>query len=280
MPLDRFFHPRLGHSRKIHDLSWIEKWVWVTYQLASDDFGVMRATVTAIQAADDSLADCKPTAVKHALKGLVDIGLVEAFEHQGFTYLCQLDWQDYQHIGYPRVTDRPKPSETILQRCSEKTRQLFGKHPGGLGKTSANVSETLDENLPSSRARETAKAKANGLRLTAEAPIAARGRKDVAYAGRPNVPALLHAELRSKLSGPDDESDRRLRDWYCETSDVWEGRDIGDDDWTFWRARFQEWIGTTRKTNTGREAKLSPEEMAKAVIRDLEAKAARRAVQS
>ena len=60
------------------------------------------------------------------------------------------------------------------------------------------------------------------------------------------MPAALHQDLRSKLGGDEDVADTKLREWYGAVSDAWENKPIGDDDWTFWRARFQEWIGTTR----------------------------------
>ena len=162
MPLDRFLHPRLGHSAKVCGLSDLQFRVWVQYQLTADDFGVMRATAITVQATNDALAQRSVKAVQAALDRLVDVGLALAFDHQGYRYLCQPDWQDFQRVGYPRLTTNPKPPANILRTFSKRTAEYFEKHPGGLAKDSANIPETLAESLPSSRARETLTAKANG----------------------------------------------------------------------------------------------------------------------
>lgn len=156
MPQDRFIHPRLGHSDKVTLLTDFEFRVWVQYLLSADDFGVMRASAVTVQADNDALHAKKPAIVQRALDHLVAVGLLLTFEHQNRRYVCQKDWHDWQHIGYPRATNEPLPPPEILDQCSEKTRALFGKH-------SWTISEKLAKSFTPPRAREEAKAKTNGL---------------------------------------------------------------------------------------------------------------------
>lgn len=163
MPADRLFHPRAGHSDKVCSLTDLEFRVWWTYELAADDFGVMRCAAVTVQAKNDALALRPAKAIDRALEQLIDVGLVVAFEHQGHRFVCQLDWQDFQKVRYPRDSHEPVPTPEILQQCSEETRELFRLHSG-------KVSEKI---LPPARAggRETANGKrleANGKRQTAE----------------------------------------------------------------------------------------------------------------
>lgn len=169
MPQDRFIHPRLGHSDKVSLLTDLEFRVWVQYLLSADDYGVMRCSPLTVQADNDHLANRPVKAIQRCLDVLVKSGLVRRFEHQQRSYVYQADWQDYQRIGYPRATTQPLPTEHELAECSSKTQRLFARHPlnprGLVAEDLPNTSQILSEDLPPSRARETAKA--NGLRLTA-----------------------------------------------------------------------------------------------------------------
>ncbi len=167
MPADRLFHPRLGHSRKVSALTDFEYRVWTQYQLSADDYGVMRKSAMTLQADNDYLADRPKRAIEKALDALVKVSLVRQFEHQGRLYVYQHDWQDFQHVGYPRATDAPPVPIDAIADCSLKTQKLFARHPSGvyqiLAEDSPKISQTLDKDLPPSRTRETA----NGLRLMA-----------------------------------------------------------------------------------------------------------------
>lgn len=166
MPLDRFFHPRAGHSAKVCSLTDSEFRVWWTYQMAADDYGVMRLSATTIKAANDAFEDRKPAQIERALKRLIDVGLLVPFEHQRRTYVCQLDWQDFQKIRYPRESHEPTPSADVLARCSEDTAELFARHSRKASEIKLErISEILEtkQTLQRAPAREEAK----GLRLTA-----------------------------------------------------------------------------------------------------------------
>lgn len=125
--------------------------------MAADDYGVMRASEVTLQAANTALAKQSKRKVLVAMDTLVEVRLLTAFEHQGERYLCQLDWQDFQKIRYPRDTHQPVPPAEILSKCSTTTAELFSQR-------FRKKTET-DRELQRAPARE----EANGLRLTAEA---------------------------------------------------------------------------------------------------------------
>jgi hypothetical protein len=87
-------------------------------------------------------------------------------------------------------------------------------------------------------------------------PLGYKPRIDVAWPGRPPVPGSLHAEFRDKLGGDPNEADTKLRAWYPIAAAAYDNQPIGDDDFTFWRARFREWIGTTVKPVRASAARL------------------------
>ena len=78
-------------------------------------------------------------------------------------------------------------------------------------------------------------------------PLAYKPRIDVAWPGRPPVPGSLHAEFINKLGGDEADARSTLEAWYPVAADAWQSVPIGDDDFAFWRARFREWVGTTRQ---------------------------------
>lgn len=217
MPADRFIHPRLGHSQKVTALTHLEARVWFQYLLSADDFGVMRLSPLTVQDGNDAIAKEPIEAIQAALQRLIDVGLVQVFEHQQLRYVYQRDWQDWQKVEYPRITFQPKPTKEQLRECSDRTRQLFGKHPGGTngnkktsGKSSPKVSRGSSEDSPNvpqtfpegspSNARERAGAKrqtANGFRLMANGSEGEREREP-----RYTTAEWAHAkEMRSKVYG-------------------------------------------------------------------------------
>lgn len=148
MPQDRLRSPRGSRGRRITLLTDFEFRVWDQYQLTADDFGVMRRSAINIQAENDSLADRPSVDVQAALERLVEVELVEAFEHQGRGYICQKDWQSFQKVEYPRLTTLPKPTDDVMARCDAGTQRLFKKHPGGFKKKKGKRAGAIPEQHP------------------------------------------------------------------------------------------------------------------------------------
>lgn len=131
MPDDRLFHKRLGHSKKVSGLSDLEFRVWTQYVLSADDFGVMRSSPLVPQADNSNLGKRPARAIQQALDTLVRIDLARSFEHQGTTFIYQRDWQDYQHVRYPKRTMLPRIPNNQLGGCTLATQWLWTVWPGG-----------------------------------------------------------------------------------------------------------------------------------------------------
>jgi hypothetical protein len=134
MPDDRLFHKRLGHSVKVNALSADEEIVWQTYVLAADDFGVMRFSADPLRDAHDRLSKRSEKIVFRMLERVVEVGLVQTFEHQNRLYCYQWDWQDWQKIRYALPTVNPRIPANILAECSIATQWLHTLWPGGGGR--------------------------------------------------------------------------------------------------------------------------------------------------
>lgn len=145
MPNDRLFHKRAGHSAKVNSLTDFEELAWRYYIESADDFGVMRFSAITLQADHDRMARKPAKTVQRALARVEAVGLIKTFEHQKRTYCYQPDWQDWQKIDYPRATISPKPPTDEL---SDKTRELFAKHPGGWSKKKPRTCADDSQNIP------------------------------------------------------------------------------------------------------------------------------------
>lgn len=258
MPDDRLFHKRLGHSEKVTKLTDFEYIVWHAYVLSADDFGVLRFTAIALQADHDRLASKSATVIQRALKQVCAVGLLATFLHQGQVYAYQGDWQDWQHVDYPRATLHPMPPESDLLLCSEATRRLFEIHPGGWrGKKGRNlpahlpkVSDTPPETFGTPSATPTRKPLAvsqeplavsrqpePGLARRAEMTLHRGGHQRHAWCSeRICVPDFTHERLSRQLGRPD--ADSWLRSWYPRVVDQVRDSPIGDKPEDFWPRQF------------------------------------------
>lgn len=144
MPQDRIRSPLGSQGRRLTSLDDFAFRVWDQYQLSADDFGVMRDSSTVVRADNKRLELASDAAVRAALDALVRVGLVVRFTHQDEPYLAQSDWQDFQHVEYPRRTTAPKPAENVLESFSSATRKLFRKHPGGYRRTRVGRQQSVD----------------------------------------------------------------------------------------------------------------------------------------
>lgn len=80
-------------------------------------------------------------------------------------------------------------------------------------------------------------------------PSARRHRANCAWSGRIRVPESLHDEFIRKLGGESMAASARLMGWYRQVEREWADRPIGDGDFEFWRNRFMEWVGGTKRPN-------------------------------
>lgn len=125
MPDDRMLHSKMGHSEKIEALDNLAFRVWATYLIAADDCGIVRHSATSFQEANAFL-DKQPRAdIERAIQDIVSVGLLDTFQHQHRTFLFQRDWQDWQHIRYPRASIHPEPPADVVSRCSESQQKLL-----------------------------------------------------------------------------------------------------------------------------------------------------------
>ncbi len=125
MPDDRLLHRRSLHSEKVCGLTDFEYRVWMTYQLASDDYGVMRLSAAALRSANDAFEKKPAGVLERAFQRLVAVGLLRVFDHQGKSYVYQHDWQAWQRVRNPRTSVQPLPTFDDIEVCEASTRELF-----------------------------------------------------------------------------------------------------------------------------------------------------------
>ena len=128
MPDYRKLHNGHGNSQKLGDISDFEFRVWNQIRASADDFGVCPLSPPKLQGDNRRLAKEPALKVQKAILRLIEVELIVPFNHQGQTYLCQLNWQDFEDIRYPRQSLHPVPSAEIFPLLSEKTSELFREH--------------------------------------------------------------------------------------------------------------------------------------------------------
>lgn len=130
MGADRFIHKRAGAGDRTNQLSHLEWRVWTVYQLAADDFGVMRFDVGSLIEAHPCLGREKSPILKAALERMATVMRLPRFTSHGLDYIFQTDWQDFQKADWAQMTTRPKPPDELIATCSPWTQLLFSVWPG------------------------------------------------------------------------------------------------------------------------------------------------------
>jgi len=295
-----------GKSEKLSQLTDFEHRVWSQYKLSADDYGVMRESAVVLQSDNLYLEHQSASKIRRALRRLVDLKLVLRFEHQGQPYLISPVWQDFQNVRHPVKSTNPLPPPETIAKLSPKTAALVRGDRGSLSEEPPQECRNTSEGFPLHARACVSNANANanaspeggaGETTPPSQPGATyrtapliRGRaRDIAFPWRVEVPGPLHSEFIRKLGGDDDAADAKLHAWYLTVADAWDQpveRPIGDDDWTFWRARFREWQGTTKTTVLPTSAdpprprlKMAAEVKAEQAAREAEREARRLAAQ-
>lgn len=269
MPADRFIHPRLGHSRKVSGLTDFQFRVWTQVMLSCDDFGVMRLSAVTLQSDNDALQERSARSLQKALGELATVGLIGTFDHQGRQHLYQPRWQDFQKVEYPRTTTRPLPTPDCLERCSEATRTLFGKYPGGqfkknqkpFAESSESCSPIKDKDIPPTRAgalaerqTQTPAPQAHGLGQRPN-PTNAELRRMPRLIDGPHVhhalcgTVCMHAgQFKSfvrKLGGDEAVAEKRVQAWFDDVNAAYAGKTIPvADEFKFWNMEYDRKFGT------------------------------------
>ena len=171
-------------------------------------------------------------------------------------YLYQADWQEWQRIKWPTETKYPLPTAEVLGKCWPKTVELFRQRCGRTGEVfplhayarNASASadapadaleegqgETISKSLISGQSKPMNWGKIHGNHVSG-------------FCDWVCLPDFIFNEFAAKSGQLNAEA--WTKDWALSVRRVWEGRPIGDDSLVFWRARWAEFLGTT-KTATG-----------------------------
>ena len=263
MPANRLLHKRAGAGERTNALTHLEFRAWIIYRLAADDFGVMRADISALIEAHPMLARVSARLLRAALERLVSSTLLGRFDAAGLTYVYSRDWQDFEKIEWPQVTTRPVPTPDVLAGCTPETQRLFAAWPGGKRvppppKFLASLSQerrdgVATQSLPRAKATApaTATATASGsengdLGVIHQRGVLPRYDPSVHRWGRVNVMANQHAEFRMRLGNGDDAGER-LGAFYAATEARWEadGTVPAGTPWQVWQRAFDAAFATS-----------------------------------
>lgn len=144
----RLIHKSAGESAKVSALSDFEFRVWLQYQLAANDFGVMPAEAATLQADNRALRNRPGRKVQAALETVIGVDLVWVFCHQRQRYVWQWDWQDRQGVRWPRTTIHPAPPPADLVKASPLTQKLFEDHFARARKESGKLATGFPKSFP------------------------------------------------------------------------------------------------------------------------------------
>lgn len=170
---------------------------------------------------------------------LVEADLVRLYDHARLAYIPS--FRRHQYVN-PRETASQLPSPEDKNDASARVTDAPVTHRQE-GKESRK-GETRDSASP--------------LALTH--PIVQGQRRNVAIPWRVPLPGDLWAEWRRRLADEDHQGDeeaagKALEGWAMALIRDWGDKPTGGDDpFGFWRARFAEWRGTTRKSLVALEA--------------------------
>lgn len=130
MPTHRVIEKTAGTGERTGSLSHLGFRVWMQYQLSADDYGVCPAEAEKLRGDNPALHAEPNKRIQDQIEQLIDVGLCRSFKDGKRRYLYQTDWQTFQRIKHPSKTALPPVPPEELEKCCDKTRELFLKfHP-------------------------------------------------------------------------------------------------------------------------------------------------------
>lgn len=228
-----------------------------------DDEGKTRAASRMLASLLYPYDDDAPRLIGGWLDELEREGAIRRYEVDGDSYLDVPKWHKHQKIDRPSKSRLPDyaPNSRVIAKPREGSSTDLGPGSGpgmdlegkgsGPGRDPARVLATIGEDGRAITAEGAWNPTGKPIQRTEFYDGADRRRHGMhAFCGRVCVPWGLHAELINRLGSAD--ADQRLRAWYPAVMAKFEGREIGDDLFQFWKNEFSAWVGTvTSRPATG-----------------------------
>lgn len=211
MPTHRCIEKSAGTGERVSALSHFGFRVWLQYQLSADDYGVCPAEAMKLQGENLALQQEPTRKVQAQIERLIDLQLCGVFQDGSRRYLYQSDWQDYQRIKHPSRSSLPPIPAELLEKCSEKTRELFLQHSSKsregfcLHARGRDATATATANAYAN-AYATATPNSEAEPIRPARPVIAKRNFNAAYEHpRFDVPQWWHTEHVKGLPGGEDE---------------------------------------------------------------------------
>jgi len=125
MPTHRVIEKTAGTGERTGSLSHLGFRVWMQYQLSADDYGVCPAEAEKLRGDNPALHAEPNKKIQEQIERLIEVKLCGSFMDGKRRYLFQRDWQTYQRIKHPSKTALPPVPPEELEKCCEKTKELF-----------------------------------------------------------------------------------------------------------------------------------------------------------
>jgi len=249
MASGRLISRSLGSSRKFatlganHKPSEFAQLLFTLLVPHTDDFGRLAGDAFTMKHAVFPTSKRAEVDFEAAMDALARAGLILRYEVDGQQIAQVVDFDKHQGNLHKRTKSKfPEPpgiSGNVPDFPSSRARKIES--------LSLSESDRIESN--GEPEREPPKPPLAVVPVRRETPIVRRRNMNAAYEWRVDVLAIIHDEFVRHLGGDPAEASKRLYAWYPTVTAVWEDKPIGDNTFEFWRARFREWQGTTKKTD-------------------------------
>lgn len=265
----RLIHQEAETGSRSSALTEFEFCVWISYQLAADDFGVCPATAAKLQGASPRLARKPAKVVQTAIERLITIDLCQVFTDGPQRYLYQADWQDWQRLKHATATAYPPVPGELLEKCSPKTRTLFAQFhpkiregfPPHAGACDAPATATAPAPAVEGGPGETAPRHPPRMPGGPPGLLVSPGRYGLEHADHVDgfctfvcFPGRLFREFVARVvsaGAAPETAERQVREWAEGYREAFQGIP-GDDMWAFWKHAWAATHGSNRPAPKGR----------------------------